>query len=145
MASQDGVVEDPGPDDPVVAGQDPGDVLDALPLVDADLVAPDGDGVAAEADDSHLGGVAGPGRRLLEDQRHPAAGQDLGRVGDLRPGRGRRRRARLGVEVVDLEEVSHHGAHPLGAEDAGSRMATASSISSSVTSSDGASRSARRR
>ena len=139
MRFEHGVVEDAGPDDAVVASQDPGDVLDALAVVDADLVAPDGDGVAAEADDRHLGGVAGPGRRLLEDERHAPARRGPGSgVGSARPGRappsarpGSGRRSRGSAASAAAPTAT-------GA----ARIATASSISSSLTSSDGASRNA---
>ena len=46
-ALQDGVVEDPGADRAVVLGKCEGDVLSALPIVDAYFVAPDRDGVTS--------------------------------------------------------------------------------------------------
>ena len=45
----------------VVAGERAGDVLDRLAAVDADLVGPDGDRVAAELHDRHLAWSAGCG------------------------------------------------------------------------------------
>ena len=137
------MVEDPGRDHAVVAGQDPRHVLDGLPLADADLLAPDGDRVAAEADDRHLGGVAGPVRRLLEDEGHAPAGERPGSgSGVVRPGPAPAVKLGRGVEFVDLQEVPHQAARRGRWR---SRMATASSISSSLTSSDGASRKRRGR
>ena len=62
----------------VVALEDPGDVLDRLARVEADLVRSGVDGMAAELHHGHLGRVPGAGRRLLEDagppRGHRAAG-----------------------------------------------------------------------
>ena len=89
------VVEDPGADHGVVAGQGAGHVLGRLPGVDADLGALDVDGVAAEGDHGHLGGVAGAGRRLLEHEGRPPPGEDGGAAaGGRRPGPGPRRARR---------------------------------------------------
>ena len=93
------MVEDPRAEDAVVAGQRAGDVLGGLPHVEADLGALDVDGVPAQVDHGHLGGVAGPGRRLLEEERHALAGQRAGApaprararaAAPRRRGRGRR-------------------------------------------------------
>ncbi len=117
---EDAVVEDPGAEDAVVAGQRAGHVLGRLARVQADLVALDVDGMPTEVDHGHLGGVAGAGRRLLEEQRHALAGQSP------------RRRVRLrqrqhpvpagGVEIVDVEASdacrsvppAHSGPGPAG-------------------------------
>ena len=99
------VLEHPGADGGVVAGQRAGDVLDALADVERDLVAPDGHGMAAELHDRHLHRVAGAGRRLLEQQGHAPAGQHLRQVRPL--GQVEHGAQLVGVEVVDLEEVPH--------------------------------------
>ncbi len=104
-----GVVEDPGTDHPVVASQDLRDVLDALPHAQADLLAPDAHGVAAQADHGHLGGVSGSVRGLLEDQGHPPAGEHLGRAADL--GQVEDLGQLGGTEIVDFEKVSHRRRH----------------------------------
>jgi len=72
------VLEHPGPDHGVVAGQGPGDVLHRFAHVESDLVGPDGERMTAELDDRHLHGVAGTGRGLLEQQGHTETAQDLG-------------------------------------------------------------------
>ena len=86
-----------------------GHVLDRLAHVEADLLAPDRDRVPAEVDDGHLGGVAGPRRRLLEDERHAAALEDRGE------GRGRSARSstRRSISVgarsdIDQQVVRHY-------------------------------------
>ena len=106
---------------------------------DADLLAPDADRVAAEPDHRHLGGVAGPVGRLLEDQGHALAGQDRRRDRVARPGRARRP-ARLGSGRRSRENGASRGLRPAAMACPGWRRA--SSISASVTSNDGASRSA---
>ena len=100
-------------------------------VVDADLVAPDGDRVAAELEHGHLGRVAGPVGRFLEDQRHAPPGQDRGgysSLGQVEDGRQLARR-----QVVDIEKVRHHAA----LQERRGQDADASSISSSVTSKRG--------
>ena len=103
-------------------------------------------GMAPEATTAISVRVAGPGRRLLEEQRHAGA----------RRGPGQRRRLRLGrvsstasssssTEIVDVEQVPGRPRCALVPSPAGEdapRMAIASSISSSDTSSDGARRNA---
>ena len=74
------VVEHAGGEHGVEAGEDPGDVLHRLAVVEADLLAPGVDRVAAELDHGHLRRVAGARRRLLEDQRRPAPGERRGRA-----------------------------------------------------------------
>jgi hypothetical protein len=69
------VAGDPGPEQRVVAGEHPGDVLRGLPVVDADLVGPHRDGVTAELDHAHLAGVARAQRRLREQQGDAPAGE----------------------------------------------------------------------
>ena len=59
----------------VVALHDPGDVLDRLADVEADLLAARVDGMTTELDDGHLHRVTGAVRRLLEDQRDALAGE----------------------------------------------------------------------
>ena len=74
-----GVGENPGADAAVVAGQSPSDVLDGLPDVHSHLASLDVHRMSAQLEDSHLHGIAGPGRRLLENQRHALALQYTGR------------------------------------------------------------------
>ena len=69
------VIEHAGRDQGVVALQDPGDVLDGLAGVEADLLAAGVDGMPAELRDGDLHRVAGSVRRLLEDQRCALARQ----------------------------------------------------------------------
>ena len=86
---QHAVLEDPRGEDGVVALQDPRDVLDGLPGVEADLLAARVDRVPAELHDGHLRGVAGPRRRLLEDQRRAEALERATEVGRRDARRGR--------------------------------------------------------
>ena len=73
------VVEDPGADDARGSGQHPDHVLDRSRGRRGRSPRPGWlTGCPPRADDRHLGGVAGPVRRLLEDQGHPRPGQDRG-------------------------------------------------------------------
>ena len=63
--------------------------------------------MAAEGHDRHLGGVAGPVGRLLEDEGHAPPGQHpvgVGVLGQVRTGQLGRR------QVVDVEQVPHQAA-----------------------------------
>ena len=95
------VAEDPGGEHGVVAGHDPGDVLDGLAGVEAHLLAPRVDGMAAELEDRDLHRLAGAVRRLLEDQRRAPARQRAAQVGDGQLGAGPARpRSVRGVRSV---------------------------------------------
>src|SRR5690606_3863933 len=137
------VVEPPGAEDRVVAGQHPGDVGDRLALAAADLLAPERDRVTAELHDRHLGRVPGPQRRLLEVQADRAPGERAVATGRL-GGPPEHLVELLGAQVVDLQHVAHgHRSSPPPAGIAASTSpiaATAASISSSVISSGGARR-----
>jgi hypothetical protein len=79
---QGAVRERAGAEHGEVAGQHPGDVRDRLPFAEADLVRADRHRMPAELHDRHLGGVAGAGGGLFEDQPGaPATQQRSGRVG----------------------------------------------------------------
>src|SRR5690606_21670942 len=120
-----------GTDHRVVAGQGSGDVLDALAHVETDLVGTDRHGVTAELHHRHLHRVAGAGGRLLEHERRaPALENPWSRARDSQ---GEHLTDLCGAQVVDVEQVPHSEFSRILA----SRV-TASSISSSVMSRDGA-------
>ena len=99
------MVEDPGTQHAVVAGQRAGDVLCRLAGVEAHLGALDVHGMPAQVDHRHLAGVPGPRRGLLEEQCHALAGQVAGR----RVGSSAAQQALPGprVYVVHVEQVGH--------------------------------------
>ena len=111
--------------------------------VDADLLVAEVDRVAAERRDRDLDRDAGAGRRLLEERGHALPGEHAAAPRRARPSTRRRGRGCApagGIEVVDLEEVAASCLHRGAAPSRGSRPLRRSP--SSVTSSDGASRSA---
>ena len=116
-----GVVEHPSPDEPVVAGQGGGHVLDALALVQAHLGPLYVDGVPAQGRHRHLHRVAGAGRGLLEHQGHALPGQHrlgFGLGGQLHdPGE------LVGGQVVDLQQMAHHDPPGIGSSSSGPRTA----------------------
>ena len=104
--------------------------------VDADLGALDVDGVAAERDHGHLGRAARPGRRLLEDERRPPPGEH--RAAPRRPAAAARART-SSSSAHDRSSTSRkcrvmtpRSGHADVGQRRRPRMATASSISSSV-------------
>ena len=72
------VVEHPRREHGVIAGHHPGDVLDRLADVEADLLAAGVHRVPTELHDGHLHRLAGAVRRLLEDQGDAEAGERRG-------------------------------------------------------------------
>ena len=62
-------------DDRVVPGHDANDVLDRLPGVEPDLLAPRVDRMPTQLDDRHLHRVTRSVGRLLEDQRGSLPGE----------------------------------------------------------------------
>ncbi|MEI2651486.1 MAG: hypothetical protein V9G12_04855 [Microthrixaceae bacterium] len=90
----------------VVPHEGAGDVLGRLTHVEADLLGPDVHRMAPELDRGDLHRVAGAGRRLLEEQGHPAPVQRRGEVGGF--GEVEHVDQLSGSEIVDLEEVPWH-------------------------------------
>ncbi len=110
-AHQHLVIEDAGAEDAVIATERAGDVLGGLAGVEADLGPLDVGRVPTQGEGGHLGGVAGAGRRLLEQE------------GDAEPGEhppdivARRQLEHplvvVGPQVVHVEEVRHRFSPPV--------------------------------
>ncbi len=135
------VLEDAGCDHGVVTGHDPSDVLHRFSRVEADLLAAGVDRVTAELHHCHLHRVAGSVGRLLEDQRGALAGERCAERLDRGVGDVEDRVDLVDREVGDVEQVARHQvASWICVASASAIIATASSISSSVTVIGGSSR-----
>ena len=70
--------------------------------------------MAAQGHHGQLGRAAGPGRRLLEDEGGPPAGQHRGARPPADRGQGQHLVELVARQVVDVEEVPGHGMPPPG-------------------------------